>query len=126
MVTTMCDLNSRGVVYVERVDDAAYATKQALGHAHSLIAELEPTIGQERAIHLSDAVSGVAAGYETEITARLVAIVTAMLGGPGDVLVAPEEEGRRREPKSTARTWKRGTAAAGDTGQIIKYGSDAP
>jgi hypothetical protein len=87
----MCDLAGRGAVYVGRVDDAAYATKQALDHAHSLIADLERTIGREEVIQLSDAVSGIAGAYEMEVAARLVAIVTAMIGGPGDVLVAPEE-----------------------------------
>jgi hypothetical protein len=94
-VATMCDLNGRGIVYVDRVDDAAYATKQALNRAHALIAELEPRIGRERSIQLSDAVSAVAGAYETEITARLVAIIIAMIGGPGDVLVAPEEGGAK-------------------------------
>jgi hypothetical protein len=91
----MCDLAGRGIVHVDRVPDAVHATKQALGHAHALIRSIEPTIGRPTAVRLSDAVSGVAGAYESEVTARLMAIIIAMIGGPGDVLVAPEEGGAK-------------------------------
>jgi hypothetical protein len=86
----MCTLQARGAIYVDRVPDAVHAKAQALRRAYSLIDAVEPRVGRSLAVQLSDAVSGIAGAYEVEITARLVAVVTAMVGTPAGVLVAPE------------------------------------
>jgi hypothetical protein len=89
----VCNRGNRSTLYLPSVEEAMRERGHARDKLDRLIEAMVPEIGRQAANVLSDAATDLVARAELEYMARLVTVMQAVAGGPGDVFVAPAVHG---------------------------------